>query len=95
MSDERTAEQLASDNALDDLIKENCQLYGLLPADVMIIDWAIVIEAVSIHDEDTEHYIMNYRNGRMRTTTAIGMLERAKYRLLKIAALDDDEADTS
>ena len=84
---ERTPEQVAADNKLDDAIAEAARAYGVVPEDEIVTTW-MVAGAAQGQDIDQTGYFQLYPGGTQPTHIAVGLLRMTEARLLEPA--EDD-----
>lgn len=76
---ERTPEQVAADNALDDAIRAACKAYG---AEELIGAWTVVVALVDADDPGLEPTMILEPNGHQPAWAAIGLLRTGLEDLL-------------
>lgn len=88
----KTPDQAAADDALEKAVQGVIAAYELVPDGSLLADYLVVGEALRFDDEDnsTCEMFLAFRNGHVRLTTALGVMELGKRHLL---AMWDHETD--
>lgn len=89
----KTPEQKTADEALEKAVQDVVRAYGLIPPDSMIAEFIVLGEGIRFVDDDdtTADMFAAYKNGHVRLTTALGILELGKELLKPDAAEGDIE----
>lgn len=87
---ERTPEQVAADNAIEDAISKVTAAYDLVDLENVVTAWMLVGAAQGA-DYGMTHYFHAYPSGNLPTHVAVGLLRMTEHQLLNPDADDDDE----
>lgn len=78
----KTPDQQKADNLFEEGVQAVIKAYDLIPAGALVTDYVVVGEAMKFAEDDDDsicHMFYAYRNGNMKITTVIGMIELARH----------------
>lgn len=87
---ERTAEQIAADNQLEDAIAAGVKAYDLADEGSIVTTWAILGASQGLDDGRTGYFQL-YPNGVQPTHVTVGLLRMSEAQLL--SGFDPDNED--